>query len=383
MKERLFPRERLLRTINHEEVDRVPVVPNMSKQFLAKVHNCGIWDITWKHLFKTAVEFGYDPIVFWGWHPEFWVLSQKIRPKVEKKNLGTTLLLTRRYSTLKGELTETLRLPKDKFFREQGGHDETSLVKNFLIKTEEDLEKLPYVFQDPYDIKVEEFEQMKETVGDKALIMAFLPDALLNVVRIYGIQNLMFGFYDRRDFVMQLLKVVQEQVLKRTEAIVTKLKGLKVAYSSGCWTTESFWSPEMFSKVFAPLVAEQTKLLHENGVFHHYFVDGKCMGHLEKLKEIEIDVFSSLEPPPSGDGDLKIAKERVGDKICLYGNVDPIQVVERGRKKGIIKATKKAIDNAAEGGGFILGLGEFVSYRTPPENLKTFIETGKRYGRYN
>ena len=113
--------------------------------------------------------------------------------------------------------------------------------------------------------------------------------------------------------------------------------------------------------VFAPLVAEQTKLLHENGVFHHYFVDGKCMGHLKKLKEIGIDVFSSLELPPSGDGNLKIAKEKVGNKICLYGNVGPIQVVEKGRKKDIIKATKKAIDNAAEGGGFILGLGEFVS----------------------
>jgi len=380
MKEKLSSKERILTAIRHEEPDTVPISPNMGKGFLSKLYKCSIYDITWRHMYETGIKFGYDPYIPWGWHDEFTLKSKKLKPKVAKEDRGDEYLEVRIYETPKGELREKVKLPKDKFWAERNP-DETTRIKEHLIKDESDIEKLPYILRDPTDIDIEEYRTMKKTVKEDALIMVYAPDALMNVVQFYGLEKFMIDIYEHTNWAMELLRTFQRYVLKRTEVILDKLHP-EVVYTSGCWTTENIWSPRTFNDIFANFVAEQTKLIRDAGAIHHYFVDGKVMGHLDKLKEIGVGIFSTLEPPPTGDGNLKIAKERIGDEVCLWGNVDPIWIIERGSKKEIIKATKKAIEDAAKGGGFVLSLGEFITYLTPEENLRTFVEAGRKFGKY-
>ena len=48
----------------------------------------------------------------------------------------------------------------------------------------------------------------------------------------------------------------------------------------------------------------------------------------------------------------------------------------------VIKASKRAIDDAAQGGGFILSTGDQCGRDTPDENLFAMEETARTYGRY-
>jgi len=54
----------------------------------------------------------------------------------------------------------------------------------------------------------------------------------------------------------------------------------------------------------------------------------------------------------------------------------------RGSVQDVIDASKRAIDDAAEGGRFILSTGDQCGRDTPDENLFAMIETAKTYGRY-
>ena len=49
----------------------------------------------------------------------------------------------------------------------------------------------------------------------------------------------------------------------------------------------------------------------------------------------------------------------------------------------VIDASKKAIDDAAEGGGFILSTGDQCGRDTPDENIFALVEAAKEFGRYN
>ncbi len=46
------------------------------------------------------------------------------------------------------------------------------------------------------------------------------------------------------------------------------------------------------------------------------------------------------------------------------------------------RASKQAIDDAAEGGGFILSTGDQCGRDTPDENILAMIQTARTYGRY-
>lgn len=77
--------------------------------------------------------------------------------------------------------------------------------------------------------------------------------------------------------------------------------------------------------------------------------------------------------------DLKSCKEKIGDKMCLIGNVDPVQVLLRGSVQDVENAARKCIDDASKGGGFILGSGCEVPMYTPQANIEALIRVARQY----
>lgn len=75
---------------------------------------------------------------------------------------------------------------------------------------------------------------------------------------------------------------------------------------------------------------------------------------------------------------LKAAAERVGSRVCLMGNLDPVELLWRGTPAAVVKAAQQAIADAAYHGGFILGSGCEVPIDAPRENIKAMIETAHR-----
>ena len=77
---------------------------------------------------------------------------------------------------------------------------------------------------------------------------------------------------------------------------------------------------------------------------------------------------------------LRTAKERVGDRVCLMGNLDPVELLWRGKPEAVGLAARQAIADAGSGGGFILGSGCEVPVAAPQENLRVMIETAQEKG---
>ena len=77
---------------------------------------------------------------------------------------------------------------------------------------------------------------------------------------------------------------------------------------------------------------------------------------------------------------LRTAKERVGEGVCLMGNLDPVELLWRGTPEAVASAAGQAIADAGLQGGFILGSGCEVPVETPKENIHAMIETARRSG---
>jgi uroporphyrinogen-III decarboxylase len=95
--------------------------------------------------------------------------------------------------------------------------------------------------------------------------------------------------------------------------------------------------------------------------------------------------LNPLEPPPLGDVVLSDAKRRVGERMCLIGNIQ-YEDLSAASVDGVRAMVRETIAQGAPGGGFILSLCA-APYEVPlPEktarNMIAMLEAGREYGAY-
>jgi uroporphyrinogen decarboxylase len=137
----------------------------------------------------------------------------------------------------------------------------------------------------------------------------------------------------------------------------------------------SFLSPELFEKFGLP--AYQRIFSEFDGLLKVYHNDADSTHILDLLSLCDFHVFNF-----SPATDIRIVKKGIGKKVCLMGNVDPVNVLLRGKPETVEEECKRCIQIGAPGGGFILSLGGGPSMETPEENIGAMVRAVKKHGRY-
>jgi len=99
-----------------------------------------------------------------------------------------------------------------------------------------------------------------------------------------------------------------------------------------------------------------------------YHNDANIEPFLGDLPDLNFDVLNwthKLEP--------KEVRERTGGRVCLMGNVAPVEIGTRGAPQDVKRAALDLLRNAGSG-GFILSLGGGVSPGMPGANIQAMAE---------
>jgi len=79
---------------------------------------------------------------------------------------------------------------------------------------------------------------------------------------------------------------------------------------------------------------------------------------------------------------LKDAKKGFGGKVTLVGGLDQTRELLTGTPEQVEAQARDAIQQAAKGGGFVLSGGCELSAINPPENILAAVRAAEEYGRY-
>ncbi|NLT41505.1 MAG: hypothetical protein GXX93_02415 [Anaerolineae bacterium] len=111
---------------------------------------------------------------------------------------------------------------------------------------------------------------------------------------------------------------------------------------------------------------------------------GKMSPVIEGFMEMGVDCLNPIEPPPMGDMTLRQAREVVGNRMCLEGNLEADDMF-RAPAERIRRLVAEAIEDARGGGLILCPTSGFMEWpiATPRqvENYLTYIEAGLEYGK--
>lgn len=157
--------------------------------------------------------------------------------------------------------------------------------------------------------------------------------------------------------------------------------GAEVFVESGdlAYKTGPFMSPKLFEEILQPCYKRLTDAVHERNGKIILHSDGHITPLLDFIVDSGFDGLHSLEP--TAGVDLAEVKKKVGDKLCLLGNIDTGQVLTKGSKAEVEAAVKYAIRTAGPGGGFILSASS-MHPAIQVQNLQWMVEVAHKYGKY-
>jgi uroporphyrinogen decarboxylase len=112
-------------------------------------------------------------------------------------------------------------------------------------------------------------------------------------------------------------------------------------------------------------------------VFH---TDGNVYSLIPDLIEIGVDVLNPIQPSARQMDSFQLKKE-FGDRLCFHGAMD-VQTVLNQDEATVRADVRKRIQALGPGGGFILGPCNHIQHDIPPENVVAMYAEARDFGRY-
>jgi uroporphyrinogen decarboxylase len=165
-----------------------------------------------------------------------------------------------------------------------------------------------------------------------------------------------------------------------TEALVAFAKaslqaGANIVQAGDSLASIDMISPDMYRRWAWPyerqFFSELTPLAAKCGAATLLHICGNMTPVLDEMADTGANILEL-----DSKVDLRVAKERVGHRVCLMGNLNPVTVLWRGSVADVERAAGDAIA-AAGAGGFILGSGCEVPIATPRENVLAMVRAAR------
>ena len=389
----LTSRERMLRVLNHQKADYVPC---SFMSFTMLRHRC--YEDRFE-LVKAERTMGLDSFLFIPTlarplrldHPDLRGLPVRFHPAVETTEWRENVpegdgILHKEYTTPAGKLRTSVRLSED---WPHGNHipfvDDYQVpraLRPILTGEAGQLEVLRYLLIPPHAEDVTQFElearTAREFARDQGVLLAGGWGVGADMADwLCGYENLMVLSRENPGFVLELLDMIHDWNMQRMKVVLSGGIDLFIrrAWYEGC----DFVTPKFYREAILPRLKAEVDLAHERGVLFGYICSSGLSPQLDCFLEAGIDVLLGIDPVQGTHTDMELIKEKIGDRICLWGGVSGAITVELGTEIEVRAAVRKAI-KALGPEGLVLSPVDNITVDTPQtwHNIEAFIDEWRK-----
>lgn len=367
-------KERALRALNFEEVDRVPIMGGWCAHagFLANASGVKMrYDYamtTWENPMRAALQayknVGADLI------PQF------ILPKRLETTTGDTLGRPTEFSVGGARAVDPLRYKTPE--------DVLEYVQN--LPKLQDL-KSSFEFDNHFRRYVTEVKEAQEECGDDILWLNGYGQCGFMWYSTFGYTPYLLACIRYSKEMKKLFEYSAEEGRLMNEVISTAVReeGFPPFVYGGqdiCYNHGPMLNIKLLDEIYFPCLKRAVTPLKDAGIKIIWHCDGNIMPIVKNLLDAGIDGFQGFQEECGVDlVQLAKLKTKSGGKPILFGSVSVTSTLPLGTVEDVKRSVEKSIDVCAHGGGFVLAPTSTVGPDVPVENIFTMYEHGKNYGR--
>jgi uroporphyrinogen-III decarboxylase len=376
-------RDRLLRTLRRERVDRIPVCPFVYYNSVYEMfgYSPNIENFTDPEDFDVIAKF-VEFHDYFGFDMMHTLGSAWDAYSIKDSSENWDVFIIDDGDELSKQTTTVVRTPagelrKIENWRKLSPYLVVSATEEYPVKTPADFEILRKYAPPPGSIDCGLVRRAKQAVGDKGLTCSCTHGAFNVLNQFRKLEDLMMdpltdeGFY--REMMEFFVGWLIEQASKLIEAGAD-------AIELGANMATSGVGPAFFEDYVLEYEKRVIDGIHRGGgyVIYHNCGDAAKIMHLYNL--LNTDVWGYLTPPPYGDVDLDEALRVVRPDMVLRGNIDQVDFLVKSSPKEIKERVRELLGKVKSRGNFILSTTDLFSHCTPYENIQAFAEAGLEFG---
>ncbi len=341
---------RLIKTIRHEEPDRVPLAelgtdPPLKDAFMGRpirtlqdeIAYCDAVGFDYVYLRAGYKYLGAPPAVFLGC-PQAW----KRFSEPEPESIG--------------------------------------IMGQGPIQSLADIDSYPW--PDPQTVDISHVKAAADLLPPGMGIIVGVGGIFTRTWMILGYEHFCLSLTDNPELVKRVSERVgqiQSAVLKRLvkmDRVFAVWYGDDLAYTEGTMA-----SPATFRKYFFPWFQELTGIARGHDMPFIMHTDGNLWPVIDDLAALGVNALHPIEPKAM---DIYELKRRYGKKLTFFGNVDLGYTLTEGhgRPQDVRAEVKRLIRELAPGGGYAVASGSGLTRYVSLENFNALREATFEYGQY-
>jgi hypothetical protein len=371
---------RLVKALNWEPIDRVPIFPPIP------------WDPrAWPPEGRPAGWMGEDNYLqvaeLCARHCDVIVGTGALEAIFDRR----FMLIPQEYievesqSTVNGRTTirYRVRTPKGELYTTEAFDSgvATSWYPEPLLKDREDVARIksvPYRF-DPPDL--DRLFEDRARLGDRGLMQIGVSTPLVSTGRMFEFGHFLEWAASERALIEDLIAIHAERIHERLQWLLEHGVGPVYWFGGSEQATPPMMSRGFYEDLVGRYDEPLMQLVRRHGCYVHVHCHGKVNGVLERVMDMGAHLFDPCEPPPDGDLDFADAKRRAGGRLVLLGNIE-FRHLEFATPDEIERLVADAICRGGKEGMFLYPSATGIArisdrYR---DNAIRYIEAGLRYG---
>jgi uroporphyrinogen decarboxylase len=186
-----------------------------------------------------------------------------------------------------------------------------------------------------------------------------------------------YDLKDRPDEVLAYASKWCDEGIERGKRLIDAGVEVITMCADYCFNNGPFLSPKMWDRFIGQFYYRQVQAMKDYGAYVIKHTDGDIMLLLDRLVDAGIDALHSIDPIAGVD--IAEVKRRVGDKVCLIGNVD-LAKLQQGPREDIEASARYCLEHAAQGGGYIYGSCNSIFHGVPLNNYLFMLDIWREYG---
>jgi uroporphyrinogen-III decarboxylase len=207
----------------------------------------------------------------------------------------------------------------------------------------------------------------------------------LDLLQYYrGISGLVMDMFEQQDKVKAMCDMLYEYeaVCAMQRAMVMgagEIPGADVIflYNGG----PPGLSPELYDEFYYPYAKKMIDLFVKRGFRVQNHWDNDQTPYLESIRHLTDGLPKGKVLMDFEKTDMKKAKEILGDRMAITGNV-PSALLVYGSVSEVEDYCRQLIKDCSEGGGFLLGVECETPWDSKPENVKAMLKSVEKFGQY-